>query len=40
MDWAPVNSALLTIVVLLLTWIKVDVGRVTHRVDNHLDGHP
>jgi hypothetical protein len=40
MDWAPVNSALLTLVVLLLAWIKADVGRVTRRVDDHLDGHP
>jgi hypothetical protein len=39
-DWAAVNAGLMVVVVFLLGWIRNDVGRVTRRVDDHLDGHP
>jgi hypothetical protein len=34
------NSGLLTVIVLLLGWIRLDVGHLMRRVDAHLDGHP
>ena len=40
MDWGAVTSALLTVVVVLLGWIRFDLHYVTRRVDDHLDGHP
>jgi len=39
-DWTAVNSALLTLVVVLLGWIRADLHRVTHRLDEHIDSHP
>jgi hypothetical protein len=40
MDWSAVNSALLTLTVVLLAWIRGDLHRVIRRVDEHIDSHP